>query len=109
MDLVNELLDKTKELDGYIEVLKKRGIDLANKERDYKVVLRQEALKLRADGQAVTLIDKTVYGVKEVADKRLERDVAETLYQTALEKINTSKLQIRIMQNILDKEWGKNE
>jgi hypothetical protein len=56
---------------------------------------------------AVTLIDKIVYGVKEVADLRLERDIAEVLYNTNMEHINSTKLQLRILDNQLEREWGQ--
>jgi hypothetical protein len=58
---------------------------------------------------AVTLINQIVYGIPEVASKRFKRDIAETMYQTNLEYINTTKLQLRILENQLQREWGKNE
>ena len=54
----------------------------------------------------VTLIQQVVYGVSEVADKRFKRDVADAMYQTALENINSIKLQIRILEGQLQREWG---
>ena len=39
----------------------------------------------------------------------IKRDIAETMYQTNLEYINTTKLQLRILENQLQREWGKNE
>ena len=56
---------------------------MANKEKDYKICLRQEALKLRSENNMpVSLINQIIYGVPEVAEKRFERDVAETMYNT---------------------------
>ena len=55
----------------------------------------------------ITLIDKVIYGQKEVAELRFKRDSAEVMYQVALEKINVTKLQIKILQNQVDKEWGQ--
>jgi hypothetical protein len=57
----------------------------------------------------VTLINQIIYGVPEVAKKRFERDIAETMYNTAQEKINTLKLQIRILESQIQREWGNND
>ena len=107
VDLINELLDKNRELSTFITLLRKYGQELAEAERNYKVKLSETALKLKADKMPITLIDKVVYGQKEVAELRFKRDSAEVMYQVALEKINVTKLQIKILQNQVDKEWGQ--
>ena len=81
--------------------------EFATAERDYKKKLREEALKLKADGMAVTLIDKVVYGVPEVAELRFKRDVCEAVYQANQESINVLKLNIRIIESQLNREWGQ--
>lgn len=107
MDLFADLQELTKRLNQAIKYLKKYGEELAVSEREYKVVLRQEALKLRAEkNMPVTLIQQVVYGVPEVADKRFKRDVAEAMYNTAQENINSIKLQMRIIESQLSREWG---
>ena len=79
---------------------------LAEKEREYKILLRQKCLELRAGGTPVGLIEKTCYGIPEVADKRFERDTAEAVYRANLEAINALKLEIRILDSQLEREWG---
>lgn len=106
MDLVNELAQLQNKLNASIKGLATNGKVLAQAEMDYKICLRQEALKLRESGEAVTLINQIVYGIPEVAKKRFERDVAETMRDVAMESINATKLQIRIIQSQLDKEWS---
>ena len=107
MDLMNELNQKLKELNVSIKKLRETGTDYAEKEKDYKIALREEALKLRAEkGMPVTLIQQVVYGVPEVAKKRFDRDVAEAVYKANLEAINSIKLQIRIIENQLNREFN---
>ena len=107
MDLFNDIQSLTFKLNESIKLLGEYGKQFANAEREYKIALRQEALKLKSEkGMAVTLIDKVVYGIPEVANKRYERDVAEAMYNTVQEKINSIKLQIRILENQLQREWG---
>ena len=82
MNLYNDIQDLTNRLNQAIKLLAKYGREFAETERDYKIQLRQEALKLRAEkNMPVTLIQQVVYGVPEVAEKRFKRDVAEAMYQ----------------------------
>ena len=107
MDLYNELQRKIEELNISIKSLRTTGTEFAEAERDYKIKLREEALKLRAEkGMAVTLINQVVYGVPEVASKRFNRDVKQAVYQANLEAINSIKLQIRVIESQLQREWG---
>ena len=109
MDLFNELQSKIKDLNVSIKKLRETGTDFAEAERDYKITLRQEALKLRAEkGMPVTLIQQVVYGVPEVAQKRFNRDVKEAIYNANQEAINSTKLQIRVIECQLNREWGVN-
>lgn len=85
----------------------KYGQEKAQAEHDYKIALRQEALRLRTtEDMPVTLIDKVVYGTPEVAEKRFKRDVAETMYETCRESINVLKLKVRILDAQIAREWG---
>jgi hypothetical protein len=104
--LFNDIQNLIEKLNGSIKILAKYGNDYAETEKNYKIALRQEALKLRDEKMAVTLINQIVYGVPEVAEKRFKRDVAEAMYKTALENINVLKLQIKILAKQLDYEWG---
>lgn len=107
MDLYSELQRLLNDLNISIKKLRETGTDFAEAERDYKITLRQEALKLRAEkGMPVTLIQQVVYGVPEVAEKRFKRDVKEAVYQANQEAINSIKLQIRVIENQLGREWG---
>ena len=106
-DLFNELAQKIKELNISIQSLRKTGTEFAEAEKDYKVKLREEALKLRAEkGMPVTLIQQVVYGVPEVAQKRYMRDIKEAVYQANQEAINSIKLQIKVIENQLNREWS---
>lgn len=107
MDLYEEILALMNELTKSIKVLKQNGVKLAEAERDYKITLRTEALKLRGDNTPVTLINQIIYGVPEVAQKRLDRDIAEATYNANQEHINVVKLKLRILENQLGREWGQ--
>ena len=105
-DLINELNDLNRKLSTGINIMAKYGKEYAEAERDYKITLNQECLKFRDSGMAVTLIDKVVYGVKEVADKRFKRDSAEIMWKTAQENVNVLKLKIRLLNDQVEREWS---
>ena len=109
MDLYEELEKRIQLLDKGIDKLKENGVEYAKSEKEYKIALRQEILKLRDDNVAVGIIDKICYGIPSIAELRFKRDVAKTIYQANLEAINTWKLEIRIIQNQIDKEYGRDE
>lgn len=109
MDLFNELQTKQKQLNVSIKKLRETGSNYAKAERDYKILLRQEVLKLRDDGQAIGVISLICYGIPSVAKARFERDVSETIYKANQEAINTLKLEIRLIESQLQREWTNTE
>ena len=107
MDLIQELQGKINRLDYAVRYLKKAGREYALAEKEYKVLLRQECLKLRDSGMAVGMIDKTCYGIPSVAEARFQRDVAECVYRANQEAINSIKLQMRLIEAQISREWSQ--
>lgn len=106
MDLYEEIQKLMYELTASIKRLRTNGAKLAEAERDYKIKLRQEALRLRAGDMPVTLINNIIYGIEEVAEKRFKRDVEQANYDANKEHINVTKLKLRILEAQLSREWG---
>lgn len=106
VELYNELQKKTRELDTSIKLLRQNGTAYAQAEKDYKILLRSECLKLRDEGMAVGMIDKTCFGIPTVAEARFKRDVAEAVYKANQEAINSIKLQLRLIESQIQREWG---
>ena len=106
-DLYQEIQQKTKELAVSIKQLRKSGAAFAEAERDYKILLRTEALKLREQNMAVGMIDKVVLGIPEVAQARFNRDIKETVYEANKEAIQAIKLQLRLLDAQLQREWSQ--
>ena len=107
MELYDELQEKTRMLDIAVKELRKSGTRYAQAEHDYKVLLRTECLKLRDEGFPIGLIDKTCYGIPSVAKARFDRDVAETIWKANQESIQSIKLQMRLIEAQLSREWGQ--
>lgn len=105
MDLITELNLKTKQLDKAILDLRQNGTAYAEAEKNYKMLLRQECLKLRDEGMAIGMIDKTCFGIPSVAEARYKRDVCEAIYKANQEAINSIKLQMRLIGEQISREW----
>lgn len=108
MDLLNELQAKIKQLELSVKELRTSGTNYAKAERDYKILLRTECLKLRDEGMAIGMIDKTCYGLPTVAEARFQRDVNKTIYEANIEAINSLKLQMRLLEAQINREWHTN-
>lgn len=107
MDLFEQITKLTNELDISVKRLRVSGTERATAEQNYKIKLREEALKLRAEkNMPVTLINQIIYGVPEVAQLRFDGDVKEAVYQANLEAINSTKLKLRILENQLNREYA---
>lgn len=106
-DLWSEIQSKTRQLDYSVKELRKSGTAYAEAERAYKIKLRETALRLRSQDMAVGMISMTVYGVPEVAELRFKRDCCEAVYKANVEAINAIKLEIRIINEQLSREWGQ--
>lgn len=108
MELYDELEQKLRQLDASIRQLRKSGTEYAQAEKDYKILLRSECLKLRDGGMAIGLIDKTCYGIPAVAEARFKRDIADCVYKANMEAINSLKLQLRLIDAQIGREYGSN-
>ena len=106
--MLNELQAKIKQLELSVKELRTSGTNYAKAERDYKILLRTECLKLRDEGMAIGMIDKTCYGLPTVAEARYMRDVAKTIYEANQDAINSLKLQIRVIEAQINREWHTN-
>lgn len=105
-ELMNDLQRYRSELDQSVKRLRKNGEALAQAEKDYKILLRQEVLKMRDEGMAIGLINSTVYGVPTIAEARFKRDVAEAMYKANQEHINATKLHLKIIESQISREWS---
>ena len=109
LDLYLELKEKTALLDKAISLLPQRGRTFAQAEHDYKVELAKKILTERENGIPVTIISDICRGSSVIAKKRFERDVAEVMYDSAKEAINSYKLQLRLLEGQIQRDWGQSE
>ncbi len=106
MELYEELELKTRQLEASIKSLRKTGAAYADAEKTYKIILRQECLRLRDEGMAIGMITMTAYGIPSVAEARFKRDIAEVTYTANKEAIQSVKLQLRLIESQIQREYG---
>lgn len=84
---------------------KKRGQDYAIAYKNYRILLSQELLKLKAEGMPVTIAYDIARGSEQVAKAKEQEIITECLYKSCQEAINTYKLQIKILQENINKDY----
>lgn len=109
MDLLDAIQDNLHEQKATLKKMEKYGIERANAEFAYQTVLSQEVLKERDKGTAIGVITLTCKGKPSVAEKRLKRDIADTMYEVSRETINVLKKELSILDGQFKAEWGSSD
>jgi hypothetical protein len=91
-------------LDLAITELKKRGRAKAEAEASYRMGLSKQILIQREEGLPVTIISDVCRGNEYIAKLKMERDIAETYYETCKQKIYQLKLELGIIENQMNME-----
>ena len=109
MDLLQELWKINDLLTKALEQYKQRGREYAQAYKNYRVMLAQELLRLRAEQVPVTIAYDIARGKEDIANAKEQEIITESLYESCKEAINTYKLQMKIIQEQINKEWSNNE
>ena len=106
MDLINELNNLIKKLDISVKSLRNTGSDYAKAYTDYRVALAKELMILKEEGYAITLAGDIARGKPEIARLKFKEISTEAIYKANQEAINSTKLQIKIIQEQINKEYS---
>ena len=107
METVIELEKQLKALDSKIKEFKIRGVKSAEAEKNYKIALSKEAIRMKIElDYPVTLIDKAVHGCDAVAELRFKRDIEKHNYEETIEEINCLKTRIRILEAQIKQDYA---
>lgn len=107
LQLYGELDHKMRLLDVAVKELRARGTAFAQAEHDYRVAKAKAILDEREKGTPATLTADIVKGRSDIAKLCFERDCAEVVYKSAQEAINSLKLQLRLIEAQVSREWGQ--
>ena len=108
-DLIAELKSKNTQLDQSIEKFKESGKNYALAYRNYRVELAKELMRLRDKGLPASLVENLARGNPEIAELKQKEILSDTLYEASRENINVLKLQIKILNEQISREWAESE
>lgn len=108
-DMVLELQNKLAMLNKAVDTLARNGQKLAVCEREYRIALAEFILIKRTEGLPVTIIGDVARGDRKIAQLKFERDTAQSVYDANQEAINVWKLQARMIESQIDREWNRKE
>lgn len=106
MDLVEELNKLQRQLDDAVKRLPLTGKDYAQAYGEYRIALAQELVKLRDKGTPVSICSDLARGNKDVATKKFKEISTEAIYRANLESINSIKIQMKVLENQIEREWN---
>ena len=107
MELYQEIQRLNSLLDKAISELKERGRAYANAYKTYRMLLSKELLRLKDEGVPATTSYDIARGKEEIATAKENEIITESLYKSCQEAILVYKLQIKILENQLQREWGQ--
>jgi hypothetical protein len=104
----DKLLD---DLDASIKIKKQRGLELADAEASYRMLLTSMMAKAMIDGldgmskpMAATATYDFCRGIPEVAEMRRQRDSKRVLMETVQEHIYAVKSRLRVVEQDIQNE-----
>lgn len=109
MELWEELEQARKELEEALATLSKRGVDYCKANKEYHIEKTKEILKLKKEGMPITLIPQMIKGLENVAELDFKRNATEVFYKACLEVINVKKLEIKVIEKQIERDWNQNE
>jgi hypothetical protein len=110
IDIINMREDLMKSLSASYSELWKLGKKLARAEHDYKIANRVEIFRLHEeDKTAWTACQTLAHGDDTVAQLRLNRDLAKVEYEVSQEKIQGLKLQLRLIESEIERDWSQSK
>lgn len=108
-DLIKQLEDLTEKLNKAQKAFKDNGEAYANAERLHDISFAKALLEEKENGVQATIIEKVVKGRDDIAELKFKLNVAETLFKAADKAIDSYKLQMRMINDQIQREWGKHE
>ena len=102
MEIINlskEIYDSVTRLEKGSTEIFNLAKDLAEKERDYRRALAHEIIRLKGEGEKITLISDIARGL--LADEKFERDLAEERLKAGKASLEAIQVRINGLQSIL--------
>lgn len=99
MRITEQIMETARRLQNASSEIFHLGKEKAQSEKEYRLALMREIMKLRADGMPATLINDVARG--NVADLLFARDAAEVKFKSAQESMAALKSTLSALQSVL--------
>lgn len=104
---MQELFRGIEVLQASIKELQARGVKKAQAESNYRIALGKYLLEQREKGVPVTIIKDLARGDRTVARLRLERDIADVIYDSCQQSIYATKIELNILSDQIKREGDR--
>ena len=105
-DLIQQQFDLSENLKQLIRELAKQGDALAQANYSYYRQKTSVVYRLKNEGLSATMINQIIKGEPSVAVLMREKEIAEARYKATQETINVLKLQMRMNDSQISREWN---
>ena len=109
MELWEEIITIDRQLNDALSTFRQNGIKYCEAEREYQMAKSKEIMRLKSEGYPVTLIPQIVKGLENVAELDFNRNLAEVVYKANQEAILIKKLQLRVKESEIERDYGRND
>ncbi|GAB7387385.1 hypothetical protein BSNK01_12210 [Bacillaceae bacterium] len=99
IEISKEVYEVSQRLEKASKNLYKLAKEKAESERDYRMNLAKEIVRLREEKVPATLIPDLARG--NISELRFKRDLAADMYRAAVESLEAIKSQLSALQSIL--------
>ena len=105
--IMDGMAQKNRELSMKVDELEQLATAMAEAEHDYNMAYAEKLLRLKSEGNAITLCQTLAKGDKYVADMLFKFRVAEAVYDACKKKIYSLNVAIDTYRSLLS--WYKQE
>lgn len=105
-ELINQINELMRSLPEAIKIMGRYGREYSVADVEYRKSKAIRTAVLKDKGTPATLIKDLIYEDDDLCEKLKERDQKEALWKTSQEHINALKIEIKVIQGQIDREWA---
>jgi len=100
-EVTSAIWNTAQRLEHGVDTIAKKAKEYAMAEKEYRIALRKEIVKLRTEKMPVTLINDVARGSEDVVELKFNRDLALETYKASRDMLNALGTEVSSLQSIL--------
>lgn len=101
IEVTQAIWNTAKRLEHGVDTITKKAKEYASAEKEYRIALRKQIVKLRTEKMPVSLINDIARGSDDVAELKFNRDLAQETYKASRDMLNALGIEVSSLQSIL--------